>query len=371
MTGPDRTALPARYVDLIRQGVDPVDLRAGGDVAVYRALVGSASSALQHGWMFPEWAALVSEARSRLGQQARTKGVRRDRTRAEYERQLSSAWAAAERFVASAPAPIAREEIAARTAAVRDIIADADADLSDHERAVLARACDVADEHGTDRPALPRKRTAELTGLTEKAVRCTLDRLNRRGLLVLEVRGRRGPEGSTARRAALYRLPTAEALAPAYLYRGTRSVGPSPQVCRPLAPTVLGPSRQVYRPLAPLALGPSSAPNPAAVIEAAPTPAQVCGAPSAPAAPQAAADSTPSTELDSTDPDPEAPPVVTLTITASDPEQLAAALDALRRNPTLDVRPAEKDRPELAAHDAAAFGKVRHLHALAAPEATR
>ena len=43
-------------------------------------------------------------------------------------------------------------------------------------------------------------------------------------------------------------------------------------------------------------------------------------------------------------PDDEEPAVVTLTISANDPEALAALLDTLRRQPAVDVRPQASPR---------------------------
>jgi hypothetical protein len=285
-----RQALPGRTVDLIRDGVRPSELRAGGDRAVWRALVSTAASALQRGHDFTEWAALISETRSNLGRQMRLKGGTKERTPRTVERTLRSAWTTAEKFVAEAPAAFTRDDALAHVALVRDWTADVDSPLDDNERAVMAAACRVAERNGTTRPALPRRALVGETGIGERSVRTTLDRLHRRGLLVLEVAGRSGGDVSR-RRAGLYRLPDTAAMETSYLYRGTRSMGPPAQVYG--TPT-------------------DSAPG---------TPAQVYGTPR------------PSNSQEET-------AVVTLTISATDPEAIAAAIDALRRNnPTVAVEP--------------------------------
>jgi hypothetical protein len=287
----DRTALPGRTVDLIRDGVRPADLRAGGDRAVWRALVSTAASALQRGHDFTEWAALVTETRSNLGRQMRLKGGKKERTQRTVERTLRNAWTTAEKFVAEAPAAFTRDDALAHVAVVRDWTADADSPLDDNERAVMAAACRIAERNGTTRPALPRRALVDETGLGERTVRTTLDRLHRRGLLVLEVPGRSG--GDAARRkAGLYRLPDTAALETSYLYRGTRSMGPPAQIYGTPAESTTG------------------------------TPAQVYGTP---------------TDHNNSD---EETAVVTVTISATDPDALAAAIDALRRNnPTVAVEP--------------------------------
>jgi len=291
-----RSALPAHIVDRIRDGVPPADLRAAGDRAVYRALVSTASSAVQRGWIYAQWAAFVSEPRSALGRQARTRGGRKERTPRDYERTLTNAWDAAGKWLATAAPPLTPREITERITAVRAFIADADAQLDDTERAVVAYACNAAAEYGTDRPALPRHRVVAGTGLGEKAVRNALDRLDDRGVLIRVSRGKAGNPAKGKGKAALYRLPTAEALRSPYLYRGTRSVGPSARSMGPSAPAKLAPV-EVYRPLR--ANGRAE---------------------------------------------------LTLTVRAADPQRLAAVADALRSDPALAVeteRPTAADRRQL------------------------
>ncbi|WP_100502178.1 hypothetical protein [Geodermatophilus chilensis] len=291
MTGLYR-ALPGPVIDLITDGAPATDLRNRGDRAVWSALVRTAASARQHGWTFADWHAKLSEAKSTLGKQARLKKGTKERTRTDWDRTLGNAWDTAGRWLAKAPPPQGAAEVAARVAAVREAVADVGADLTDTERAILAHAADIAERNRTDRPAVPRDATADALGMGQKAVRCALDRLDRRGVLVRAVPGRRASEESGRRRSALYHLPTPEAIT-TYLYRGTRSIGPSAQVYRPSSVDLVQAPAQVYRP-------PS-------------------------------ADPAPSTE--------EPPVAITVTITAPDPAALAGALDALRREQAVAVEP--------------------------------
>jgi hypothetical protein len=55
-------ALPGYMIDLIRDGVRWSKLRAGGDRAVFTALVRTAASAQQRGHTYPQWAELISRS---------------------------------------------------------------------------------------------------------------------------------------------------------------------------------------------------------------------------------------------------------------------------------------------------------------------
>lgn len=287
MTQPHR-ALSGRMIDLIRTGVPPADLRAHGDRAVFNALVRTASSAQQRGQDFPEWAALVSEAKSVLGHQARVRSTGKEKPRARYEKTLQDAWQKAAKWVSTAAPAFTREDALQHVATVRTWVADAEADLTHTDRAVMAAAVELAEHHGTTRPALPRARMVELSGLGERSVRNALVRLDRRGLLVQQDPGKSSAEAGR-RRAALYSLPTEEAMQSAYQYRETRSVGPPAQVYGTPTNHTNG------------------------------TPSQIYGTP---------------TNHNSD----EEPAMVTVTISATDPDSLAAAIDALRRDPAVAVR---------------------------------
>lgn len=285
-------ALPATIIDLIRDGVNPADMKAGGDRAVWKALVRTASSASQRGQTWEEWEALLAESKSRLGAQARLKRGRKERTTRDYNRTLISAWTTAEKWLANAPPPLDAEQISERATIVETFIADVETPLADAQRAVLAYAVEVARRNRTTRPALPRRELQQATGLGERTLRTALDALHRNGLLHLELAGRSSADPGR-RRANLYQLPTGEAL-DAYLYRGTRSMGPPAQIYGT----------------------PTKSPNG--------TPLQIYGTPM----------------------DPKGNHVVTLTLSAATPEALAAALDALHRRGEVQI--ATPDLPDSA-----------------------
>ena len=201
-------ALPSTVIDLIRDGADEQDLRARGDRAVWSALVRTASSARQRGWSRVEWADLVTAKRSRLGYQASLKGSK-ERTRVALEKTLRGAWDAAGKWLETTPAPITRGDIEAKARNLRDYAADATTDLRDNDRAILCFAADEALRRGTDRPTLPLRAIAEATGLSVKAIRLALPRLDTSGLLRLEVRGTPGGPNTKERRASAYRLGNA------------------------------------------------------------------------------------------------------------------------------------------------------------------
>jgi hypothetical protein len=281
-----RQSLGRLYLDLIRDGAN-VDNCDGDehDRQVHRALVRSAMSAAQCGQQFDEWMVLVRESISRLGQQARRRGGRQDRSDSEFHRLLLDAWTTAEQRIAERPTMTAQDR-AGHIAAVRAFCADADAKLTDGERAVLDAACALAEHYGTIRPALPWRRVQELSGLGERATKSALGSLRGRGLLVLHRRGT-AATSPDRRRANVYLLPTPGALA---AHRGV------PYTPRGL--TYGTPTR----------------------------PMQTYGTPQ------------PSHSQEET-------AVVTLTISASDPGALAAAIDALRRDSKVAVQPEATEAP--------------------------
>jgi hypothetical protein len=241
---------------MITDGASRADLLARGDQAVWSALVRTAGSALQHGWTFPEWAALVSEPSRNLGRQAQTRhrGSKVTQlTGPQYERKIAKAWDAARSWLAKEAAPATTpEDLAATITAIRLLVEDADADLTASERAILAYAANEAERLNTTRPALPRKTMLQAASLGLTAARTALRLLDRKGLLVLEVHGR--PAGANAkaerRRSNCYRLPIPGTPgAPSYLYRGTRSVVPRTHLCgAPASPTRGAPSISVVPP---------------------------------------------------------------------------------------------------------------------------
>lgn len=213
------------YVDLIRDGVPADELRKLGDRAVFRALLRTAASFRQRGYSYADWAGLVSEARSNLGHQAR---VRRNKERKprDYERVLAEAWDKAGKWLDEEAEPMfTAADVRQRVADLRAILGDADIEIPDTDRAVLAHACDVAERYGTTRPVMPWREVAAGTGLGERATKNALARLDREGVLRVEHPGRSGA-GERRRQARLVHLPRPEDLTTTYLCRGTRPVGP-------------------------------------------------------------------------------------------------------------------------------------------------
>lgn len=225
-----RRALPGTVIDQIRDGATEQTLRQRGDAAVWDHLVSTAASAMQRDWPYWEWAALVTHPASLLGVQAARRydmWPPHARPPENRERRLEQAWTAAQEWVTAAAAPTARTNVLQRVTAIAE--AAAAADLDPGERAVLDHALVLAARIGTDRPALPRRRVAEATGLGVKAVRCAVSRLVALGWLQLDVPGSPGPR---SRRANLYRLRLpGEALVPAS-DRGAL-IPPKGKICGP------------------------------------------------------------------------------------------------------------------------------------------
>ena len=224
-------ALPGPMVDLVRDGVRPAQLRTDGGKAVRRALISTAASARLHGWDQWEWSALLAQPGSRLGEQARSKDGKRTRTPEAHAEYLDSAWDRATAWL-NEQRPLDAEQMKhrahERAAAAVAVCEDPEVDLAEPDRAVLAFAAGEVQRRGFDRVALPRRAVVEATGHGERTVRTSFTRLERAGLLVLEVRGQSAKEDSAYRRAGLYRLGTVEELH-AYRCRGTRPMGPPVQ----------------------------------------------------------------------------------------------------------------------------------------------
>jgi hypothetical protein len=200
---PARRALPARTIDLIRDGARPGD-------SPWSALLSTANSAICCGWSRAEWIALLQQARSRLGLQIRIEHDR-ERPKDRVLRDLLKAWSKAEIFLAENP-PHDRQHFLDQVEEIAAWLQEADlAGLTGPQRVVLAHAVAVARRNGTNRPALPRREIVAATGLGERQVRTALTGLQRRGLLVCEEAGSAAGPGARRRRAALYRLPGAEA----------------------------------------------------------------------------------------------------------------------------------------------------------------
>ncbi len=293
-------ALPPPMIDLIRDGVPAAELRESGSRAVWSALVRTAASACQRGLDAWEWEAWLEDPGSRLGAQVKLRDGKKARTRKAYADTLDSAWDAATAWVSKQPRAFDREQMRElaqdKAKALLALVSDPAADLLDADRAVLTYAAEQARERGIDRVPMARRTVAAATGLGPKSVRKALVRLDRLGLLTLAEAGRPGGPAARRARANLYRLPD-PGRAAAYLYRETRSVGPPAQFCGPPGLSPVGP------------------------------PAQSCGPP--------LLDTTATTEPE------ESPSMITLTLTASDPEELASALALLRKEGHVHVDTAD------------------------------
>ncbi|RBY83729.1 hypothetical protein DQ238_01230 [Geodermatophilus sp. TF02-6] len=194
--------LDGPYLDLIRTGAPSLADAYGAeyDRRVWHALNRTALAAMQHGLDFARWTYLLDESISHLGHQARRAGGRKERTTSSYRKLLIKVWENAEEYVKARPRPTA-EQVAAVIAEARSIAADPYRLPNPNDRAVLTAACDLADKHGSVRPALPLPELMTRTGLTRKAVRCALARLAAAGVMT---RARRGDVRK--RLAALYDL---------------------------------------------------------------------------------------------------------------------------------------------------------------------
>jgi hypothetical protein len=201
-------SLDGPYLDLIRDGVLDLGDTYGAqhDRLVYAALVQTAMSASQRGHAYHQWHALLGESVSRLGHQARRAGGRKDRSDPSYHRLLTKAWDEALEVVAERPA-LCPADRAVLIDAVRRVIADADAALSDDERAVLNAACTLAEQYGTVRPACPRREVQKLAGIPDGRARAALRSLHERGVLPVARKGRTALVKED-RRATLRRLPS-------------------------------------------------------------------------------------------------------------------------------------------------------------------
>ncbi len=204
-------SLDGPLIDLIRDGVPDLADAHGRDydVPVWNALVRTAMSATQRGHGFDQWIVYVTESRSHLGQQARRMGGRKDRSDREWREHLGKCWNRAQEVIAARPT-ITPEHIAERIAAVRATVADGETRLEDDERAVLAAVAELAEHHGTTRPACPRREVQGLAGISDPRTRVALSSLISRGVLTIARRGRAGDLGK--RRATLLRLPGGDVL---------------------------------------------------------------------------------------------------------------------------------------------------------------
>lgn len=231
-------SIPGRYVDLARYGVADSDLRKNGDRAVYNALVRVAMSAANAGWDYGQFAVFIADPRSNLGQQARMRHGKPVET-SRYERMLRAAWTKGAERVQDNPR-ISKLDIDEQVRDLRLALEDADTDLDHAERAVLDHACDIATKIGTLTPAMPWRAVKDATGLGERAAKSAIARLERRGLLRVASRGRRGVSSG---KATCYHLPLAAHLSEGLPLGGT-SGGAAPYSVPETGP--MGPPGQTY-----------------------------------------------------------------------------------------------------------------------------
>lgn len=234
MSERQRRSLPARQIDLIRDGVSGSDRRRHGDGAVRLALGRTALSAVCRGWTQHEWEDEIRAPNSVLGQQAWTTSKGRTLTANGYARLLNQVWWAACKKEREDPA-LSVEQVATeqqrRAHRLQLAIEDADAPLTDTQRRVAARAAELARERPLRWVALSQHATAAATGLSVKQVRLALAALCEMGYLTLAKPGR-GSAEPRQRLANLYELAPADAAIylpgkPGLLAPAARSIGPS------------------------------------------------------------------------------------------------------------------------------------------------
>lgn len=218
------TSLPAWAIDLIRDGT--TDQR--GHHGIFSAVLSTANSAVQHGHTRTEWMALILDLPlSRLGRQL---SVERGKTRPARNviADLHKAWDKAVVFCDVHPT-LTRDDYTNEIDDVRTWF-DHHADtirLTPAELAVIGHAIDSAERNGSARPTMPRRQVMAATGLTERQVRNALATLDAAGILRCEDRGQPGGPRAKGRRAACYRLPTADVRA-ALVPPKSRDVGHPP-----------------------------------------------------------------------------------------------------------------------------------------------
>jgi hypothetical protein len=204
-----RRALPGRYVDLMRDGIPTADYHRRGGPAVFGALVRIAMSASQRGWSRTAWADEICRPGNHLHTQLKVKRGK-ERRRAEVEKTLTDAWNAALRNVRDSPT-LSGDDLRAiaseRYEEVIELVAHADVDLSDVERAVLLYVARRGAESGFVRVRAPRRAIVEaLDGPGLTAVRTAIGGLERSGLLVCVERGLPAGAHAKRRRAAVYEV---------------------------------------------------------------------------------------------------------------------------------------------------------------------
>jgi hypothetical protein len=205
----DRRALPRWAIDLATDGIPLADLRAHGGKEprkrgrrnVHRAVARVALSAINAGWSFAEFHALLSDPGRQLGNQLRSGGRGRDpRPLREVEHVMRSAWNSAAARATSHPPHAPVEQVARQ---VKDIRARLDADpppLPPLDLAVMRLWCDQAERYQTLTPVMPCRLVGETIGIPHRSAYDILRRLDRRDWLSRTEPGHADPNGGSAAR---------------------------------------------------------------------------------------------------------------------------------------------------------------------------
>ncbi|MCU1588884.1 MAG: hypothetical protein JWP11_140 [Frankiales bacterium] len=148
---------------------------------------------------------------------------------------LDDVWDNATAWLSEQPKAWSREDAAeearARANALLLLVEDPTCPLLDADRAVLAYACARAVDLRLTRVALPYRSVVSEAGVGARSAKKALVRLDAAGLLRLVEAGvAAGPSSKKRPKANLYELGDS-ARVQAYMYRGTRSVGPAARDC--------------------------------------------------------------------------------------------------------------------------------------------
>ena len=193
--------------DRIREGIPDKDLRGRGQRAVFGGLVATALGARNAGWTEKQWAAMVRYPQHNLGAQVRYPDGRdgKPRTSREIDKALRDAWHKAQERPAMWGREEARERALNNAKHARALAGDADANLRDADRAVLAYIADQTERRERVDVTAPWRDISAATGYTNRrTIGAAIERLLAAGHLDRIDRGR--PGTGAGARAAVYRL---------------------------------------------------------------------------------------------------------------------------------------------------------------------
>jgi hypothetical protein len=227
-----RGPLPGKTTDLARDGLRPRDLSRNN---LYRAACAVALSAINSGWTFVDFDALLAERGSALGNQIRSGGRGRpDQTPREVRRLLRRAWTSAERKIAASPPHAPVEEVKAVVADVRARVPS----LSPPFDVVMSCWADAAEQHVTLTPVFPIRVLAACARLTLTTAGRALTAVRDARLLRCVEHGEARPGGHASRYSlgpawpdpgVKYALGESDAMEP----MSRRRVGTAPTVTVP------------------------------------------------------------------------------------------------------------------------------------------